>query len=76
MTLPHQLQDREAPWIPRLAEEVDAAVEALLSVPGVTVLGPTGDRGPVVAFAVDAVHPHDLAQVLDALRAGRIKHTR
>ena len=50
------------------------AVEALLSVPGISVLGPTGARGPVVAFAVDAVHPHDLAQVLDsegvAVRAG------
>jgi cysteine desulfurase/selenocysteine lyase len=50
------------------------AVEGLLAIPGVSVLGPTGERGPVVAFAVDGVHPHDLAQVLDAegvaVRAG------
>jgi cysteine desulfurase/selenocysteine lyase len=50
------------------------AVESLLAVPGVQVLGPIGERGPVVAFAVDGVHPHDLSQVLDAegvaVRAG------
>jgi cysteine desulfurase/selenocysteine lyase len=50
------------------------AVEALLAVPGVHVLGPSGERGPVVAFSVDGVHPHDVAQVLDAegvaVRAG------
>lgn len=51
-----------------------AGLDALLAVPGVTVLGPAGERGPVVAFSVDGVHPHDLAQVLDAegvaVRAG------
>jgi cysteine desulfurase/selenocysteine lyase len=50
------------------------ALEALSAVPGVRVLGPAGDRGPVVAFTVDGIHPHDLAQVLDsegvAVRAG------
>ena len=51
-----------------------AALDALLAVPGVRVLGPAGERGPVIAFSVDGVHPHDLAQVLDAegvaVRAG------
>ena len=50
------------------------AVQALLAVPGVHVLGPAGERGPVVSFVVDGVHPHDLSQVLDAegvaVRAG------
>ncbi len=50
------------------------AVEALLAVPGVHMLGPSGERGPVVSFVVDGVHPHDLSQVLDAegvaVRAG------
>ncbi|MGA7688545.1 MAG: SufS family cysteine desulfurase [Jiangellales bacterium] len=50
------------------------AVDSLLAVPGVSVLGPAGERGPVVAFAVEGVHPHDLSQVLDAegvaVRAG------
>jgi cysteine desulfurase/selenocysteine lyase len=50
------------------------AIDSLLAVPGVSVLGPSGERGPVVAFAVEGVHPHDLSQVLDAegvaVRAG------
>jgi cysteine desulfurase / selenocysteine lyase len=41
-----------------------AAHEALAAMPGVRVLGPT-ERGPVVAFTVEGVHPHDVAQVLD-----------
>lgn len=57
-----------------VAELTRQAVEALLAVPGVSVLGPTGARGPVVAMEVDGVHPHDIAQVLDAegvaVRAG------
>jgi cysteine desulfurase/selenocysteine lyase len=64
--------------MPAVSRHVDAltqqAIEALLAVPGVSVLGPAGERGPVVAFSVDGVHPHDLAQVLDAegvaVRAG------
>jgi cysteine desulfurase/selenocysteine lyase len=52
------------------------ALEGLASVPGLTVLGPldaTG-RGGAIAFEIDGVHPHDVAQVLDsrgvAVRAG------
>jgi cysteine desulfurase/selenocysteine lyase len=42
---------------------------------GVRVVGPpAGERSGVVAFTVESVHPHDLAQVLDwegvAIRAG------
>jgi cysteine desulfurase/selenocysteine lyase len=45
------------------------ALEALLAIPGVRVLGPatTRDRGGSVAFDVDGVHPHDVGQVLDEL---------
>jgi cysteine desulfurase/selenocysteine lyase len=45
------------------------ALEALQSISGVRVLGPGGtrDRGGTVAFDVDAVHPHDVGQVLDEL---------
>jgi cysteine desulfurase/selenocysteine lyase len=52
------------------------ALEALGRIPGCRVLGPAdASRRPgVVAFTVDDVHPHDLAQVLDAdgiaVRAG------
>jgi cysteine desulfurase / selenocysteine lyase len=59
-------------------EEVLAAyaLDALLSVPGLRVLGPTevADRGATVAFSVEGVHPHDLGQLLDdqgvAVRVG------
>jgi cysteine desulfurase/selenocysteine lyase len=49
-------------------------VELLAAVPGVTVYGPRGERGAVVAFAVEGFHPHDVAALLDAegiaVRAG------
>jgi len=52
------------------------ALDRLGGVPGVTVYGPrnASQRGGVVAFTVEGIHPHDLAQVADydgiALRAG------
>ena len=50
-------------------------LERLAEMPGVRVFGPQSrDRGGVVSFAVESVHPHDLAQLLDlegiAVRAG------
>jgi cysteine desulfurase/selenocysteine lyase len=51
------------------------ALDWLSEVPGVTMYGPdAAKRGAVVAFTCDNIHPHDLAQVLDAegvaVRAG------
>ncbi|MBI4594368.1 MAG: SufS family cysteine desulfurase [Candidatus Rokubacteria bacterium] len=51
------------------------AVEALAAIPEVTVYGPrTGERGAVVSFSVNGLHPHDAAALLDfegiAVRAG------
>jgi len=50
------------------------AVQRLRSIEGVTVYGPTENRGGAVAFNVEGVHPHDLATYLDqqgiAIRAG------
>ena len=51
------------------------ALEALSDLPGVTVFGPpAAERAGVVSFAVDGIHPHDLATILDrhrvAIRAG------
>ncbi|MBN1967185.1 MAG: aminotransferase class V-fold PLP-dependent enzyme, partial [Anaerolineae bacterium] len=51
------------------------ALERLEEVPGVHVLGPEANlRGGVAAFAMDGMHPHDIAQLLDgegvAVRAG------
>jgi cysteine desulfurase/selenocysteine lyase len=51
-------------------------VEILPSIPGVTVYGPPAsvERGAVVAFSVQGLHPHDVAALLDqdgiAVRAG------
>ena len=51
------------------------ALERLEEIPGVKVFGPDGkDKGGVVAFTFDGVHPHDVSQILDsigvAVRAG------
>jgi cysteine desulfurase / selenocysteine lyase len=51
-------------------------VEVLQAIPGVRVYGPPAsvDRGAVVAFSVEGLHPHDVAALLDqegiAVRAG------
>ncbi len=52
------------------------ALRRLREVPGLRILGPqvAVDRGGAMAFTMDVVHPHDIAQVLDqegiAVRAG------
>ena len=51
------------------------AMERLEEVPGLQVLGPEADKkGGVASFTFDAIHPHDVAQILDrygiAVRAG------
>ncbi|WP_414690342.1 cysteine desulfurase [Nocardioides sp.] len=52
------------------------ALDALQTVPGVTILGPLSaeDRGGAIAFELEGAHPHDVATVLDtrgvAVRAG------
>ncbi|UXA20259.1 cysteine desulfurase [Mycobacterium sp. SMC-4] len=55
---------------------VQAALEGLVAVDGVRIIGPTtmADRGSPVSFVVDGVHAHDVGQVLDdggvAVRVG------
>src|SRR5574341_951525 len=52
------------------------ALERLMEVPGVRIVGPTeaDERGGLVAFEMDGAHPHDIAQILNhdgvAIRAG------
>jgi cysteine desulfurase/selenocysteine lyase len=52
------------------------AAEVLAAIPGVRVWGPPPamERGAVVSFSVDELHPHDVAALLDqdgiAVRAG------
>lgn len=57
-------------------ELVEYALEKLEGVVGLSVYGPRklSDRGGIVAFNVEGIHPHDLATVLDrdgiAIRSG------
>ena len=51
------------------------ALERLREIPGLHVLGPAlEERGGVVSFWMDGIHPHDISQVLDTegvcVRAG------
>jgi cysteine desulfurase/selenocysteine lyase len=45
------------------------ALEALATVPGLRIFGPTtpDDRGGIISFDLSGVHPHDVGQVLDSL---------
>jgi cysteine desulfurase / selenocysteine lyase len=66
--------------IERIAEHegglAQRALRGLAALPGVRVFGPPAGtpRGAVVAFAVEGLHPHDVAALLDAdgiaVRAG------
>jgi cysteine desulfurase/selenocysteine lyase len=57
-------------------ELVEYALPRLAAVDGVRIIGPSApvDRGATIAFTVQGVHPHDVAQLLDeygvAVRAG------
>ena len=50
------------------------AAERLMELPGMRVLGPSGQRGALVGFVMEAAHPHDLTTFADqyglALRGG------
>jgi cysteine desulfurase/selenocysteine lyase len=41
------------------------ALEKISKIEGVTIYGHAQNRGPVVSFNIEGVHPHDLAQLLD-----------
>ena len=57
-------------------EVTDYALRRLSDVPGVSIFGPPSaeDRGGVISFELEDVHPHDVGQVLDthgvAVRTG------
>ncbi|MDR2973987.1 MAG: cysteine desulfurase [Propionibacteriaceae bacterium] len=49
------------------AEIMRYALDRIAELPQLRLLGPTsGERGPVLAFTVADVHPHDVMQVLDS----------
>lgn len=61
-----QLHDREL---------AGYAMSRLAEIPGLRILGPQKEkRGGLVAFSMEGIHPHDIAQILDsrgiAVRAG------
>ncbi len=64
------------PWIRAHEQHITAyALDRLSELPGVAVFGPdVQHKGGVVAFTMQGVHPHDIAQLLDsdgiAVRAG------
>ncbi|MFV0429143.1 MAG: SufS family cysteine desulfurase, partial [Arachnia sp.] len=71
------LTDVGMPAIGRHEQHITALMlDRLTGIDGLTVLGPvdTQERGAVVSFNLDGVHPHDVMQVLDsrgvAIRGG------
>jgi cysteine desulfurase/selenocysteine lyase len=58
------------------ADLVGYALDRLATVPGVQIQGPreVADRGALVSFTVEGVHPHDVAEILGSqgvcVRAG------
>ena len=69
------LKDVSMQWIENHDRMLTAlAYEKLIQEPGVSVYGPSGERGGIVTFNVEGIHPHDVAALLDregvAIRAG------
>jgi len=64
------------PWIRAHEQQITSyAIDRLSELPGVKVYGPAAAyKGGVIAFTMQGVHPHDVAQILDsdgvAVRAG------
>lgn len=63
-------------WVRRREHELVAyAMERLAQVEGLRIVGPpASQRGGVVAFTLEGIHPHDISAILDAegiaIRAG------
>ena len=53
---------------------LNQATAALREIPGMRLIGEAADKGPVISFVLEGVHPHDLGTILDAegvaVRAG------
>ncbi len=50
------------------------ATDALVAIPGLTIIGTARDKAAVISFALEGVHPHDIGTILDqegiAIRTG------
>jgi len=55
---------------------LDAATEKLLKIPHLRILGQAPQKGPIITFEIEGVHPLDLATFLDlrqiAIRSGNL----
>jgi cysteine desulfurase / selenocysteine lyase len=56
------------------AQLTNYAVDRFVELPGMRILGPSGERGAILGFVMEGVHPHDLTTFADqrglALRGG------
>jgi cysteine desulfurase/selenocysteine lyase len=56
------------------AELLDAATEAVLTIPGIRLIGTARHKASALGFVMQGVHPHDIGTILDsegvAVRAG------
>ncbi len=57
------------------ADVVSYAIDRLADIPGLTLFGPARQpRGPAISFAIEGVHPHDVAEIVGregvCIRAG------
>src|SRR5256714_2561109 len=56
------------------AQLTNYAVDRFAELPGIRILGPSGERGAILGFVMEGVHPHDLTTFADqrglALRGG------
>ena len=55
-------------------ELLEYATERLEDIPGVTIVGTSGNKASVLSFTIENIHPHDIGTILDqdgiAVRAG------
>jgi cysteine desulfurase/selenocysteine lyase len=64
--------------MPAIAEHehrlLSYATQRAMHIPGLTVIGTAHDKGAILSFTLDRVHPHDVGTLLDqlgiAIRAG------
>jgi len=56
------------------AQLTSYALDRFVDLPGMRILGPSGERGAILGFVMEGVHPHDLTTFADqrglALRGG------
>ena len=71
------MQDLGLHWIESHGACLRKCLEShLKNIPGLRILGESVDKGPIVSFVIDSVHPLDVATFLDcedvAIRSGHL----